>query len=299
MKIVFWGTPDFAVESLKKILASNHEVLAVVTVPDTEKGRGLHVSYSPVKKFALENNLPVLQPLSFKDEAFIETLKQINADLYVVVAFRILPKEVFTIPPFGSFNLHGSLLPKYRGAAPIQWALINGDTVSGVTTFKLADKVDTGNVYLMKEIPVLESDNFETLHDKLAVLGSEAVIETIDGIEAGNLTLLPQNNELATPAPKITKEICEVKWDKSAVATLNLIRGVTPFPGAYFVKDGILYKIHKARVNSTQSLAPGEFKSDKESLYVGCNPGTLEILEIQKEGRKRISIPEFLRGYQI
>ncbi len=299
MKIVFWGTPDFAVESLKKVLASQHEVVAVVTVPDTEKGRGLHVSYSPVKKFALENNIPVLQPLSFKDETFIETLKQIGADLYVVVAFRILPKEVFNIPPFGSFNLHGSLLPKYRGAAPIQWALINGDAITGVTTFKLADKVDTGNVYLMKEIPILESDNFETLHDKLAILGSEAVMETINGIEAGSLPLMPQNNELATPAPKITKEICQVTWDKSAKNTLNLIRGVTPFPGAFFIKDGVLYKIHKAAVNTGVTVPQGTFHTDKDSLFVGCNPGALEILEIQKEGRKRMSISEFLRGYKI
>jgi methionyl-tRNA formyltransferase len=167
-----------------------------------------------------------------------------------------------------------------------------------VTTFKLADKVDTGNVYLMKEIPILDSDNFATLHDKLAILGSEAVLETINGIEAGNLPLLPQNNELATPAPKITKEMCRIFWNKSAVDTLNLIRGVTPFPGAYFIRENILYKIHQASMNTTVTLKAGEFLTEKDALFVGCSSGTLEILEIQKEGRKRMTTAEFLRGYK-
>jgi len=298
MKIIFWGTPDFAVESLKKIYASRHSVIAVVTVPDTEKGRGLRISYSPVKQFALENNIPVLQPENFKDDAFIEVLRTFQADLYVVVAFRILPREVFSIPPFGSFNLHGSLLPKFRGAAPIQWALIKGEKVTGVTTFKLADKVDTGNVYLTKEIPILESDNFASLHDKLAVLGGSAVMETIDGIESDSLPLLPQDNALASPAPKITKEMCQITWGLSVEDTLNLIRGVTPIPGAYFVKNDVLYKIHHAKIDFASTLPPGSFFVDSESIKIGCNPGTLQILEIQKEGRKRMSAPEFLRGYK-
>ena len=286
-------------ESLQKIYASHHKVIAIVTTPDTEKGRGLKASFSAVKTFGINKNIPVLQPANFKDTDFLAELQALSADVYVIVAFRILPKEVYSIPPFGSFNLHGSILPKFRGAAPIQWALIKGESVTGVTTFKLADKVDTGNVYMKKEIPILDSDNFATLHDKLAVLGSEAVMETLAGIESGTLELAPQDNSLATPAPKITKELCQISWQKPAQEIRNLIRGVTPFPGAFFIKNDILYKVSDVIVDSSVTLPAGEFRSSKDNLWVGCSPGCLKILEIQKEGRKRMKIEEFLRGYQI
>ena len=185
MKIIFWGTPDFAVPSLKILLENNHKILAVVTAPDKERGRGQRVSFTPVKEFAIQNNIPVLQPEKLKAEDFINNLKTFDCDLYVVVAFKILPREIFTIPKYGSFNLHASLLPKFRGAAPIQWTLIKGETETGVTSFALEDKVDTGNMYLQKKIPILLEDNFGTLHDKLSLLGAQAVLDTVNSIENG------------------------------------------------------------------------------------------------------------------
>ena len=296
MNTIFWGTPDFAIPSMEKIFSSHHKIVAVVTTPDKEKGRGLKPSFSPVKEFAVQNNIPVLQPVSFKDEQFIQNLKHINADVYVIVAFKILPEEIFTIPQFGSFNLHGSLLPKYRGAAPIQWAIINGEKETGVTTFKLAEKVDTGNIYLTKQIPISDSDNFGSLHDKLSVLGSEAVIETLNLIESGNYELMQQDNTLASPAPKITKELAELSWERTAKQMRDLIRGLSPYPGAVFTHKDITYKVFDTEVNNSMTLSQGEFYFTKDSLWIGCAEGTLKILEIQREGKKRMKIEEFLRG---
>lgn len=296
MNIVFMGTPEFAVPSLEKILQSRHKILAVVTGLDKERGRGQKLSFTPVKETALKNNLPVLQPDKLKDEAFIEELKNINADLFVIVAFRILPKEIFNMPKFGSFNLHTSLLPKYRGAAPMQWALIKGEHETGVTTFKLDEKVDTGNIYLQEKIKLSDEDTLGTLHDRLAELGAEAVVKTIDMIESGNYTLLPQDNSLATPAPKITKETGLINWNNSAEEIKNLIRGLSPFPGAYFHHNGKLIKIYKAKV-SGKNLKAGEFYQTKEELLIGCGKDSLSIMELQQEGKKRMKIDEFLRGY--
>src|SRR4030067_2894390 len=216
MKIVFMGTPDFSLPSLKILLESKHKILAVVSQPDKERGRGKKVSFTPVKQFAVENNIPVYQPEKLKDnEVFVEQMKQLSADLLVVVAFRILPKEVFEIPKYGSFNLHGSYLPKYRGAAPIQWALINGETETGLTTFKLAEKVDTGNIYMQEKVEIKPEDNFESLHDRMSLLGADLVLDTIELIESGNYELKQQDDSLASPAPKITKEICLINWNKS------------------------------------------------------------------------------------
>ena len=299
MKIVFFGTPDFAVYSLKSLFESEHEIAAVVTAPDKQRGRGRKVSFTPVKQYALENGIDILQPEKLKDSGFVQNLQNYNADLYVVVAFRILPEVVFTIPPMGTFNLHGSLLPKYRGAAPIQWALINGDTETGLTTFFLKKKVDTGNIIIQKKLAIQEQDNFESLHDKMAELGASLVLETVEIIEKGNIIELPQDDTQASPAPKITKEICKIDWNKSAREIHNLVRGLSPFPGAFFIRGQILYKVFKTEISSEYDLKPGEVKRTKTSIYIGCAESGLMINEIQKEGRKRMSAEEFLRGYSL
>jgi methionyl-tRNA formyltransferase len=296
MKIIFMGTPDFAVPSLK-ILFKNYEVAAVVTAPDKERGRGQKVSFTPIKEIALEKNLPILQPEKLKDENFINELKKYNADLFVVVAFRILPKEVFTIPIKGSFNLHASLLPKYRGAAPIHRAIINGEKETGVTTFKLEEKVDTGNIYLQKKLDILDEDNLGTIHDRLSELGAEAVFETVKMIEAGNFQLQAQNNELATPAPKISKETGKIDWNNSAQDIHNLIRGLSPYPGSYFKYNDKLIKIIKSEIVQTSALKPFEINHSKSELIIGCGKDSLKVLELQLEGKKRMSVEEFLRGF--
>ncbi len=297
MKIIYFGTPDFAIPPLEKLLNSRHEVLAVVTAPDKERGRGRKVSFTPVKEFAIENGIPVLQPEKLKDENFISELKKLNADIFVVVAFRILPEEVYTLPRY-AFNLHASLLPKYRGAAPIQWALINGEKETGVTTFLLEKKVDTGNIILQKKIAIDDEDDFGALHDKLSLLGSQAVLETVEILEKGNFEPLPQNDDEATKAPKITKEIAKINWVEDAERIVNLIRGLSPFPAAFFEKDGKIYKIYKAK-KSDEKLLPGEIKQTKKELFIGAKNGSVQILEIRPEGRKRMTAEEFLRGYSL
>lgn len=301
MKIVFFGTPDFAIPSLQTILDHHHDVVAVVTAPDKPRGRGKQVTFTPIKEFALEHSIKVLQPEDLKDQKFVEQLKNLEADLFVVVAFRILPKEIFSMPKFGSFNLHGSLLPKFRGAAPIQWALIKGEKTTGVTTFALAEKVDTGNIYLKKEIQIEEDDDFGSLHDKLSLLGSQAVAETVGMIEsrfADTNNLLPQNNSLASPAPKITRELCVINWEKDAAELHNLVRGLSPFPAAFFVHQQKIYKVYKTKVVE-RNLKPGEFSETQTELVIGCGKNSLSILEIQQEGKKRLKIDEFLRGHRI
>lgn len=297
MKIVFMGTPDFAVPSLKILLESRHEVKAVVTAPDKERGRGRKVSFTPVKEFALQNNLPVLQPEKLKNPEFIEQLKNFNADLFVVVAFRILPKDVFTIPTKGSFNLHGSLLPKYRGAAPIQWAIINGEKETGVTTFKLEEKVDTGNIYLQEKLKIEDEDDLGSVHDKMSLLGAEVVLKTVDLIDSGNFRLQKQDDSLTSPAPKITKETGKIDWNKSAEEIHNLIRGLSPFPGASFYHNNKQIKIYKTKIDIAEKLEPAEIKQTKKELYIGTGNGTLDILELQQEGKKRMTAEEFLRGF--
>ena len=291
------GTPDFAVPSLKKLFESNHKIAAVVTAPDKARGRGKKVSVTPVKEFALKNNIPILQPEKLKDEKFIEALKNFPADLFVIVAFRILPEEVFSLPGFGSFNLHASLLPKYRGAAPIQWAIIKGETETGVTTFKLAGKVDTGNVYIQRKINITPEDDFGSLHDKLSLLGADVVLQTVELIESESYKLLPQDDSLATPAPKINKETGRINWQTPAVEILNLVRGLSPSPAAFFIFDEKPFKIYKASVNKNVNLKPGEIKQNIGELIIGCGEDALSILEIQQEGRKRMDTASFLRGF--
>jgi methionyl-tRNA formyltransferase len=291
------GTPDFAIPSLEKIFNSGHKLLAVVTAPDKERGRGQNVSFTPVKEFALKNYIPLLQPERLKDDNFVKSLKELAPDLFVIVAFRILPREVFSIPAKGSFNLHASLLPKYRGAAPIQWSIINGDKETGVTTFALEDKVDTGNIFIQKKIEILDKDNFGTVHDKLSIIGAEVVIETIDLINSDNFTLQDQDVTLASPAPKINKENGLIDWHKPAFNINNLIRGLSPYPGAYFYFKDKLIKIYNASVNKEKVLKPGEILSSKEELIIGCGKYSLNVLELQQEGRKKLSVSEFLRGF--
>ena len=300
MNIVFMGTPDFSISSLKILLESKHKVLAVVTQPDKERGRGKKVTFTSVKQFAIAHNIPVYQPEKLKgNEEFVEQMKSLNPDLFVVVAFRILPKEVFEIPKFGSFNLHGSYLPKYRGAAPIQWALINGETETGLTTFKLAEKVDTGNIYLQQKLDIYPEDNFETLHDRMSELGATMVLETVNLIESGIYELKQQDDSLASPAPKITKEICQINWNKSAVEVHNLVRGLSPHPVAYFNYNEKVIKVYKTEVVTGINLQPFQFHQTKTEFIIGCGKNALRILEIQQEGKKRMKIEEFLRGFRI
>ena len=299
MKIIFMGTPDFSIPSLKSIYNSEHELIAVVTAPDKERGRGQKVTFTPVKQFAIDNDIPVFQPEKLKSNIeFVEQMKKLEPDLFVVVAFRILPKEIFDIPKYGSFNLHASLLPKYRGAAPIQWTLINGETETGLTTFKLAEKVDTGNIYLQKKVEIKPDDNFGTLHDRMSLLGVDLVMRTISLIDSGNYELKQQNDSLTSPAPKITKEICQIDWKKSAEKIHNLVRGLSPYPGAFFVFNGKVIKVYKTEIIQRNDLKPFEIHQSKTELTIGCGKNALRILELQQEGKKRMNVEEFLRGFK-
>ncbi|MGE5314800.1 MAG: methionyl-tRNA formyltransferase [Acidobacteriota bacterium] len=319
MNIVFMGTPEFAVPSLQVLLDGPHAVSCVVTAPDKPRGRGQHVSFTPVKECALANGIPVLQPESLRDPAFGEALRAFSPDLFVVVAFRILPREIFTIPRLGAFNLHASLLPKYRGAAPINWAIINGDTESGVTTFFLQEKVDTGSIILRRSCAIPPEMNAGELHDELMALGAQAVRETVERIEAGRVELERQDDALATPAPKIFKEDCLIDWEKSSRAIHNFIRGLSPYPAAWTMMRGRSVKIFRTRVlpepvdgmelesvMDRETLLPGVhvldqagcFGTDGERLYARASDGVIEILELQVEGKKRLAASEMLRGWR-
>ncbi len=298
MDIVFFGTPDIAVESLKKISESEHNIKAVVTVPDKQKGRGLKTGYSAVKEYAVSAGYNVLQPESLSDEEFISELRKLNADVFVVVAFRILPESVYSMPPKGCFNMHGSILPKYRGAAPIQWAIINGDSETGVTTFFLQKKVDTGEIILQYRIEIDNEDDFGSLYRKISNLGAEAVVKTLEMIEKNLVIPKMQDSSIATTAPKISKEICRISWEKKSSEIVNLIRGLSPIPGAYFIYNDKSYKVFRAK-ECEVNLRIGEVQYGKGEVLVGAKDGCVSILEIQPEGRKRMSIDDFLRGYKL
>lgn len=291
------GTPDFSVPSLETLYNSKHKISAVVTAPDKQRGRGRKISYTPIKEFALKNNVPVLQPEKLKDENFISDLKKINADIFVVVAFRILPPEVFTIPKFGSFNLHGSLLPKFRGAAPIQWAIMKGEKETGVTTFALEEKVDTGKIYLQEKINIDEKDDFGSLHDKMSIIGAKVVLDTVDLIEEQKFKLLQQDNSCTSPAPKIKKETAKINWNNSAEYIHNQIRGLSPYPCTFFIHNKKMIKIYKSELVDKKDLSPSEIFQTKTELYIGCGDGCLKILELQKEGSRRMTTEDFLRGF--
>jgi len=293
------GTPDFAVPSLDAINNSGHQLIAVVTAPDKERGRGREISFTPVKEYVIKKNIPLLQPEKLKEPKFIEQIKGLSPDLIIVIAFRILPKEIFEIPKYGTFNVHGSLLPKYRGAAPIQWSLINGDNETGLTTFFIQEKVDTGNIILQKRIAIDKEDNFGTLHDKLQLLSVDMVLETIKIIESVNIELLKQDEFLVSSAPKITKENSQIDWNESSERLYNLIRGLSPYPAAYFIKDTKMYKVFSSKIKDNLILKPGEVMQTKNEIFIGTSTTALEIMEIQPEGRKRMKADDFLRGYSL
>jgi methionyl-tRNA formyltransferase len=301
MKIIFMGTPDFAVPSLKALLSSMHTVVCAVTAPDKPAGRGLDVQSSAVKKIALQFDLPLLQPEKLDDEILIRKLQDFRADLFVVVAFRILPPAVFKIPPLGTLNLHASLLPKYRGAAPIQWALIQGEQETGVTTFFIDEKVDTGEIILQRTVTVPPEMNSGELHDVLSAIGAEVLLETVAAIEKGNCPRVKQAGPVSL-APKINKELCRIHWDKNAVDIHNFVRGLSPVPGAMTEMHHKILKILATRTTAIpDSAVPGTIiRVDKNGpFYVQTGHGVLSILKVQPEGKRTLTSAEYLRGYPI
>lgn len=304
MKIVYFGTPDFAVESLDAIMQSHHEVAAVVTVPDRQAGRGQKVVYSPVKQYALDHDLPLLQPEKLRDPQFLEQLKAFQADMFVVVAFRMLPEAVWNMPPHGTFNLHASLLPRYRGAAPINHAIINGDTMTGVTTFLLNHQIDEGKILLQAETPITPNDNAGTLHDRLAAMGRELVVKTLDGIEAGTLTPRPQEGT-PTAAPKIFKDDCFIDFNRPARQVVDFIRGLSPYPAALLTLinpqgEKVLFKIFDAIAVEDPSGSPKTLICDeKKVLKIGVSDGFLQIISLQMSGKRKNSVEDFLRGNKL
>jgi methionyl-tRNA formyltransferase len=306
-RIVFMGTPPFAVASLDALVKAGFTISAVVTAPDKPAGRGLLLQESAVKKYAVENNLPVLQPVKLKDPAFISALAALNANVFVVVAFRMLPEIVWNMPPMGTINVHGSLLPSYRGAAPINWAVINGEKETGVTTFKLKAAIDTGNILLQDKLPITEADTAGTIHDKMMVLGANLLVTTLHGIINNTLAEKDQediiNNDpnLLKHAPKIFTETCTIDWNNDAESIFNLIRGLSPFPGALTKLDDKIFKIFAAQkeICSHQISVGSVLTDNKTYLKFACADGYLHILDLQLEGKKRMQVADFLRGYTI
>jgi len=302
MKIVFMGTPDFAVASLAALLEAGEDVVAVVTAPDKPSGRGQKTTPSPVKTYALDHKLPVLQPIKLKDPAFLSSLKAFDADLQVVVAFRMLPEVVWHMPPQGTINLHASLLPQYRGAAPINHALINGETETGVTTFFISHEIDTGNLLFSKNIPISPDDDAGTLHDKLMVDGASLLVDTVKAIKRGDYVEKPQPLQQVAlkPAPKIFKEDCLIHWNQPVRVVYNFIRGLSPYPAAYTNFHGQILKIYKSIPEiKTPRETPGTILSDQKTfLKFTCTDGYIEVRELQLQGKKRMGISDFLRGYR-
>jgi len=304
------GTPEFAVAALGSLLINGFHVACVVTAHDKPAGRGRIVTESPVKKFAERHCLPVLQPVNLKDPEFIKTLGEFNADIFIVVAFRMLPEVVWKLPPEGTINLHASLLPHYRGAAPINHAIINGETLTGVTTFFINDTIDTGNILLREGVRIFPSDNAGDLHEKLTKFGARLVIRTLMGLTEESIIPLPQSNflkpgEIPRTAPKIFPENCIIDWNNEAVRIHNLIRGLSPHPGARsFFREGKLtysYKIFESQPErSEHQFSPGHIDSDGKSfIRIACKDGFINILSLQLEGKNRMNSVEFLRGFKI
>ena len=311
LSIVFMGTPEFAVASLDALVKSRHKVLAVVTAPDRPASRGLKLQQSAVKEYAIEKGIPVLQPEKLKDESFINQLKELNPDLIVVVAFRMLPEVVWKMPRLGTINLHASLLPQYRGAAPINWAIINGEKETGVTTFFINEQIDEGNIIDRQDLAIVENDNAGTLHDKLMNIGSRLLVKTVDTIFAfdGSLIEMPQEalekGQKLSPAPKIFKADCKIDWNKPAEQVRNFIRGLSPYPAAWTVienKEGkkLVMKIFASELKPDMVLPPGKLRVvDGVHIYIGCNDIAIEITKLQLEGRKTMPVADFLRGFRL
>lgn len=310
LKIVYMGTPDFAVESLKRLVEGGYNVVGVVTMPDKPAGRGRKVKPSPVKEYAEAAGLHIMQPERLKDEAFIEELRSLGADLQIVVAFRMLPEVVWNMPPMGTFNLHASLLPQYRGAAPINWSIINGDKETGVTTFFLKHEIDTGEIIDRVAVPIEETDDAGIIHDRLMMLGGDLVIKTVDSIIAGGVHTQPQEElcegEELRPAPKIFKDTCHIDWNRPVADIYNLIRGLAPYPCAWsdFViegKDPVGVKFYEtSKVMEHHEMPAGSVSTDgKTYLRIAAADGWVEVKSLQLAGKKRMTIEEVLRGHSL
>lgn len=302
MKIVFMGTPEFAVPCLQKIIDEGHEVVAVVTQPDKPKGRGKKLAMPPVKELALKYDIPVYQPLKAREESFVDTLKEINPELIVVVAFgQILPKSILDIPKYGCVNVHASLLPRYRGAAPLNWVIINGEEKTGVTTMYMDEGLDTGDMILKSEIPLDDKITAGELHDKMMIDGAKVLKETIDLIEKGEAPREKQSNENTCYSPIMNKSLGNINWNKSAIDIHNLVRGINPWPSAYTTYEGQTMKIWKTKViDKNSDKDPGTIISvDKEGINVSTSEGIVQIKEIQMAGKKRMEVPEYIKGNNI
>jgi len=310
IRIVFMGTPDFAVESLKALVEKGYNVVGVITAPDKPAGRGRQLSESAVKQYAIQQSLRVLQPEKLKNPEFIAELESLKADLQVVVAFRMLPEMVWGMPPMGTFNLHGSLLPQYRGAAPLNWAVINGETETGVTTFLLSHEIDTGRIMFQEKIEIAENDTVGDLHDRLMVIGANLVVKTVDALAGGNVEAIDQEHLIDNPerikhAPKIFKDDCRIDWTKDAESVRNLIRGLSPYPAAWTElthsgkEEVMTAKIFAAtRDNTSLPASPGTLQTDgKKFLKISCPDRWLSITDIQLSGKKRMKMDELLRGF--
>ncbi|WP_077155291.1 methionyl-tRNA formyltransferase [Bacteroides bouchesdurhonensis] len=310
LRIVYMGTPDFAVEALRQLVEGGYNVVGVITMPDKPAGRGHKMQYSPVKQYALERNLPLLQPEKLKDEAFVEALRAWKADLQIVVAFRMLPEVVWNMPRLGTFNLHASLLPQYRGAAPINWAVINGDTETGITTFFLKHEIDTGEVIQQVRVPIADTDNVEVVHDKLMMLGGKLVVETVDDILNGTVKSIPQEEMTVVgelrPAPKIFKETCRIDWNQPVKKIYDFIRGLSPYPAAWTELidsegEAVVMKVFESeKINETHDLTPGTIVTDgKKYIKVAVPDGFVSILSLQLPSKKRLQTDELLRGFHL
>lgn len=302
MRVIFLGTPDFAVASLKALVEHKIEVVAVVTAPDKPAGRGMNLQQSAVKKYAVEQQIPVLQPEKLKDPLFLEELKSFKADIQVVVAFRMLPEVVWNMPHKGTINVHASLLPNYRGAAPINWAIINGEKSTGVTTFKLKHQIDTGNILLQNEIPILPDDTAGRLHDKLMHLGAELIVKTLEKIASDDIVEREQSLvEEAKHAPKLFTETCKIDWNNKVESVYNKIRGLSPYPAAFTLLNNKVLKLYRTqKINLEHHDVPSSIQTDgKTFLRFACTDGYIQVDELQLEGKKRMLTADFLRGNKI
>ena len=303
MKIIYMGTPDFAVEPLRRLVDAGKNIVAVVTMPDKPAGRGHKIQFSPVKEYALSVGLPILQPVNLKDPEFVEELRSYQADLQIVVAFRMLPEVVWNMPPLGTFNLHASLLPQYRGAAPINWAVINGETETGITTFFLQHEIDTGNIIMQEKITIAPDDNAGIVHDKLMMLGADLVLKTVNQIESGNVASIPQPDGELKPAPKIFKDTCLINFNATAESVRNLVRGLAPYPAAWLeLSDSAgnttnmkIYEVSKELC--TPSHPVGTLVCDgKKVLKVAVQDGYIHLDQVQLAGKKRMPAADLMRG---
>ena len=306
LRIIFIGTPEFAVASLNSLVKAGCKIVSVITAPDKPGGRGMQLQQSAVKKYSVENNLHVLQPEKLKNPEFLAELKSLQADLQIVVAFRMLPEIVWNMPPMGTVNLHGSLLPQYRGAAPINWAVINGETETGVTTFKLKHEIDTGDILLQESFSIGENNNAGEVHDKMKEIGAELLVKTVKGLADGTLKEMPQlaigNKHLTNlhHAPKIHTETCEIDWNQPIENIFNLIRGLSPYPTAFTFLNDKKLKVFTAKVELIiPTIKVGEYETDGKTFlkFAGTN-GFVHLLEIQLEGKRKMNIEDFLRGYR-